>query len=84
MTLATFEYCYRSGGFEPKNLEGNTLTLGVGKAGEPYEGIGKGMINIEGLPVYRDKTGGGGTPTSENERTKMRSDKSHVVGMSDG
>jgi DNA/RNA-binding domain of Phe-tRNA-synthetase-like protein len=29
------------------------------------------MINIEGLPVYRDEKGGVGTPTSDNERTKI-------------
>ena len=49
---------------------GGADTLGVGKAGEPYEGIGRGTINIEGLPVYRDQIGGVGTPTSDNERTK--------------
>ena len=30
---------------------GDTLTLGIGRAGEPYEGIGRGLLNIEGLPV---------------------------------
>ena len=29
------------------------------------------MLNIEGLPVYRDAVGGIGTPTSDNERTKQ-------------
>ena len=29
------------------------------------------MINIHGLPVYRDAEGGVGTPTSDNERTKI-------------
>ena len=48
-----------------------TLCLGVGRAGEPFEGIGRGTLNIEGLPVFRDAVGGIGTPTSDNERTKM-------------
>ena len=56
----------------------------VAKAGEPYEGIGRGMINIEGLPVYRDKTGGVGTPTSDNERTKMSVDTTHLVVLING
>lgn len=43
----------------------------MGREGEPYEGIGRGMINIAGLPVYRDLQGGVGTPTSDNERTKI-------------
>lgn len=29
------------------------------------------MINIAGMPVYRDSEGGVGTPTSDHERTKV-------------
>ena len=75
---------YSIGGFDADKFEGDTLTLGVGKANEPYEGIGRGMINIEGLPVYRDKTGGVGTPTSDNERTKMSIDTTHLVVLING
>ncbi len=61
---------YSIGAFDADAIDGDTLTLGVGRAGEPYEGIGRGPLNIEGMPVYRDRTGGVGTPTSDNERTK--------------
>ncbi|MDD6722408.1 MAG: hypothetical protein PUE10_00710, partial [Bacteroidales bacterium] len=33
--------------------------------------IGRGPLNIAGMPVWRDNTGGIGTPTSDNERTKL-------------
>ena len=82
--LASIAYGYSIGGFDADKFEGDTLTLGVGKANEPYEGIGRGMINIEGLPVYRDKTGGVGTPTSDNERTKMSIDTTHLVVLING
>jgi DNA/RNA-binding domain of Phe-tRNA-synthetase-like protein len=59
------------GGFDADKIDGPVITLGRGEAGEPYEGIGRGMLNIEGMPVYRDATGGIGTPTSDNERTKI-------------
>lgn len=59
------------GGFDADRIEGHALTLGVGRAGEPYEAIGRGQLNIEGLPVYRDTAGGVGTPTSDNDRTKL-------------
>ena len=62
---------YSIGGFDADKIEGDTLTLGIGRAGEPYEGIGRGELNIEGIPVYRDARGGIGTPTSDNERTKL-------------
>ena len=84
VNLASIAFGYSIGGFDADKFEGDTLTLGVGKAGESYEGIGRGNINIEGLPVYRDSLGGVGTPTSDNERTKMMSDTSHRVVLING
>ena len=71
INLASIAYGYSIGGFDADKIVGDTLTLGIGREGEPYEGIGRGMINIHGLPVYRDAEGGVGTPTSDNERTKI-------------
>lgn len=84
INLASIAYGYSIGGFDADKFVGDTLTLGVGKAGEPYEGIGRGMINIEGLPVYRDEKGGVGTPTSDNERTKMELNTTHLVVLING
>ena len=67
------------GGFDADKIEGGVLTLGVGRAGEPYEAIGRGQLNIEGLPVYRDTVGGVGTPTSDNDRTKLLPDSSRLL-----
>lgn len=71
INLASIAYGYSIGGFDADKFSGDTLTLGIGREGEPYEGIGRGTINIAGLPVYRDAIGGVGTPTSDNERTKI-------------
>ncbi len=79
INLASMKFGYSIGGFDADKFKGDTLTLGVGKAGEPYEGIGRGMINIEGLPVYRDAEGGVGTPTSDHERTKMNLDTTNTL-----
>ncbi len=84
VNLASIAFGYSIGGFDADKFVGDTLTLGVGKAGEPYEGIGRGNINIEGLPVYRDNQGGVGTPTSDNERTKMSLKTSHLVVLING
>lgn len=59
------------GGFDADRIEGESLVLGAGKAGEVFHGIGRGELNIEHLPVYRDSVGGIGTPTSDEERTKL-------------
>ena len=71
INLASMKYGYSIGAFDADKFSGDTLTLGIGKEGEPYEGIGRGMINIARLPVYRDAVGGVGTPTSDHERTKV-------------
>ena len=71
INLASIAYGYSIGGFDFDKIEGETLTLGIGREGEPYEGIGRGVLNIAGLPVYRDAVGGIGTPTSDHERTKL-------------
>lgn len=71
INLASIAYGYSIGGFDYDKIEGETLTLGIGREGEPYEGIGRGVLNIAGLPVYRDAVGGIGTPTSDHERTKL-------------
>lgn len=59
------------GGFDADKIAGDTITLGSGRHGEPYEAIGRGELNIENLPVFRDSVGGIGTPTSDNDRTKL-------------
>lgn len=70
---------YAIGGFDADKISGSVLTLGRGREGEPYEGIGRGLLNIEGMPVYRDNIGGVGTPTSDNERTKLTSDTCRLL-----
>lgn len=65
---------YSIGGFDLDRIDGDKLMLGVGRQGEPFEAIGRGPLNIAGLPVYRDRTGGIGTPTSDCERTKLQPD----------
>lgn len=84
INLASMAYGYSIGGFDANKFVGNTLTLGIGKEGEPYEGIGRGMINIHGLPVYRDEVGGVGTPTSDHERTKITIDTSYLLVLING
>lgn len=84
VNLASIVYGYSIGGFDADKFVGSTLTLGIGREGEPYEGIGRGMINIQGLPVYRDDAGGVGTPTSDNERTKITIDSTHLVVLING
>lgn len=70
INLVSIRSGYSIGGFDADKIVGG-LELGVGKEGEVYHGIGRGELNIAGLPVYRDGVAGVGTPTSDEERTKI-------------
>jgi DNA/RNA-binding domain of Phe-tRNA-synthetase-like protein len=71
INLVSLSSGYAIGGFDADKIDGDELTLGVGREGEPFNAIGRGPLNIACLPVYRDATGGIGTPTSDEERTKI-------------
>lgn len=84
INLVSLRTGYSIGGFDADKIQGNNLCLGIGKANEPFEGIGRGRLNIEGLPVYRDAIGGIGTPTSDHERTKMSVETTHILAIING
>ena len=84
INLASIRFAYSIGGFDADKIVGESLTLGIGKEGEPYEGIGRGELNIAGMPVYRDEVGGVGTPTSDNERTKLSLSTTHLLCLING
>jgi DNA/RNA-binding domain of Phe-tRNA-synthetase-like protein len=47
------------------------ITLRIGEKDEKYEGLGRGDINLEGLPVLCDNQGPFGTPFSDSVRTPV-------------
>ncbi len=47
------------------------IRLRRGTAGESYEGIRKGGVNVEGRPVLVDASGPFGNPTSDSARTMI-------------
>lgn len=84
INLVSIQTGYSIGGFDAGKISGNELELGVGKADEPFEGIGRGILNIEGLPLIRDAVGGIGTPTSDNERTKLSVETTELLAIING
>ncbi len=83
INLVSLKYGYSIGGFDADKIKGD-LILGVGKADENFEAIGRGQLNIEGLPVYRDNIGGIGTPTSDEERTKISLETTNLLILING
>ena len=71
VNLVSIKSGYAISGLDGDRIVGDTLTMSVGTADDIYHGIGRGVLNIEGMPVYRDGLGPIATPTSDEERTKF-------------
>ena len=84
VNLVSLRTGYSIGGFDADKIVGTELCLAIGQSGEPFEGIGRGVLNIEYMPVVRDAVGGIGTPTSDHERTKMGIDTTHILVIING
>ena len=70
INLVSIRSGFSIGGFDAEKIQG-AIRLDVGTTEDEFEAIGRGMLNVDGLPLYRDEVGGIGTPTSDNERTKI-------------
>ncbi len=78
INLVSLKTGYSIGGFDASLVE-NPVVAGLGRAGELFNAIGRGILNIENLPVLRDAKGPIGTPTSDEERTSIRGGTEHLL-----
>ena len=70
LNLVSISTGFSIGGYDVSKIKG-TAVFGIGKKDEAYEGIGRGELNIESMPVFRDELGAFGTPTSDSVRTSV-------------
>jgi DNA/RNA-binding domain of Phe-tRNA-synthetase-like protein len=70
INLVSLKTGYSINGFDIEKINDRVI-LGVGEPGEFLDAIGRGELNIESLPVYRDSLGAIGTPTSDSVRTSI-------------
>ena len=68
LNLVSISTGFSIGGYDEDKIVGDVV-MGIGRPDEPYNGLGKGELNIEGMPVFRDQKGAFGTSTSDSERT---------------
>ena len=73
LNLVSISTGYSIGGYDAAKIDGKVI-FNIGSAADPYEGIGRGRLNIEFLPTFRDRQGAFGTPTSDSERTAVTSE----------
>jgi DNA/RNA-binding domain of Phe-tRNA-synthetase-like protein len=70
LNLVSIQTGFSIGGYDVSKITGKA-TFGIGKENEPYEGIGRGMLNIHQMPVFRDDLSAFGSPTSDSARTMV-------------
>lgn len=70
LNLTSVKSGFSIGGYDVEKIDGE-VQLSIGKANEPYEAIGRGNLNIEFLPTFRDQKGAFGSPTSDSVRTMV-------------
>lgn len=66
------------GAYDLARIEG-PVTFRRAGAGETYRGIGRGPLNLEGLPVFADSLGPFGSPTSDSERTMVGEETREIL-----
>lgn len=71
LNLVSISSGFSIGGYDADTINGK-VEFGIGRANEAYEGIGRGGLNIEFMPVFRDEIGAFGTSTSDSVRTSVR------------
>lgn len=76
--LISLTSCYSVGTYDLDKIEGN-IYFTVGREGETYEGIGRGTINLENLPLFTDDKGHFGSTTSDSTRAMITSETSRIL-----
>ena len=70
LNLASIKSGFSIGGYNADKIVGS-IKMGIGQANEEYQGIGRGQLNVENLPLFRDDIGAFGSATSDSLRTQI-------------
>jgi len=70
LNLVSIKSGFSIGGYNADKIIGD-IKMGLGETDEEYQGIGRGVLNIENLPIFRDDLGAFGSATSDSLRTQI-------------
>ncbi len=76
--LISLHTCYSVGTYDLDKVKGS-ITFTVGEENERYDGIGRGSINLENLPVFEDEDGKFGSTTSDSIKAMITNDTTHIL-----
>lgn len=86
--LISLKTLWSIGAYDFDKISG-PISYSVGRAEDLYEGIGRGILNIDKMPVLRDQIGPFGSATSDSIRTMVTEDTKtllmviHGIGQGD-
>ncbi|MEZ4909106.1 MAG: B3/4 domain-containing protein [Saprospiraceae bacterium] len=78
INIVSIQSGFSIGAFDFEKIQGD-IELDVGKQDDFFEAIGRGVLNIDGLPLLKDSYGPIGTPTSDNIRTKLDDNTKKII-----
>lgn len=78
--LVSMVSAFSIGSYDVDKITGPVLFT-VGQKGESYIGIGRDTINLENLPVFCDKVGHFGSPTSDSERVMIQPETVNIISI---
>ncbi len=78
INLASIKTGYSIGGYDYDKIQGD-IVFDVGRSDDEYQAIGRGKINVENLPVFRDRMGAFGSPTTDSVRTMITETTQNVL-----
>ncbi len=78
INLASIATGYSIGGYNEEKIDGKII-FKSGDAQSEYQAIGRGLMNIENLPVFYDNIGAFGSPTSDSERTMITDSTNKIL-----
>jgi DNA/RNA-binding domain of Phe-tRNA-synthetase-like protein len=80
INLVSVESRLPIGLYDREHVSGD-IVFRIGRARETYKGIGKYDLNLEAMPVFCDRYGPHGSPTSDSERTMVTPETKHVLAI---
>lgn len=76
--LLSLKYHYSIGTYDVSAIK-PPVEFRIGLKDEPYEGIGRGELNIENLPIFADSVSAFGSSTSDSERTMINENTKQIL-----
>ncbi|MDI9597400.1 MAG: phenylalanine--tRNA ligase beta subunit-related protein [Atribacterota bacterium] len=80
INFISLSYQFSIGCYDYNQIEGS-IVFDIGRKNENYQAIGRGKMNIENLPVFRDNISAFGSPTSDSERTMITAETTEIVAI---